>query len=477
MGSYQHTTLLDARTKLYQRLGSPSNTFWIDPELTFYIQLAIRTFNQIGRFYKNSFPVQTVANTTFYNLMDSTQNPSTLLAPSLTDQNLINLMQYLLMEPANTWTGTPGSSPGYTWNGTAQFTMSDLVGALQRKRDEFFLLTGMVLAYIGDLPATPPPVQTVQLPDTIIDVRRVAWKDLSPTFLNPPQPASYYPLTRSDKLSFDLGQPDWNLNASIPTQYSVQNDPLLTLQLAPIASILGTVNVVGIQAGFLSDPNLPPDQSLDPSTASGTGVVLGIPDDFCDIPMWGALYDLLSKDGEAKDEQRASYGLQRWQQGIEIARLAISLMRAEVGGLSVPLSSAWAADHANPQWQNGTGTPTNIITFGYNLIAMTPQPAALTHQVTMDCVINATVPVLDTDFLQVGREHLDPILDYAQHIASFKQGSDEFSATQPLLQHFLEVAVDNNSRLKANGKLVKAMFGKTEEEMRDRPMRGREEAA
>ena len=68
---------------------------------------------------------------------------------------------------------------------------------------------------------------------------------------------------------------------------------------------------------------------------------------------------------------------------------------------------------------------------------------------TMDVIRNTPVPVLDADFLQIGREQLDSILDYAEHLAAFKMAGAEFAATVRQSNNFLLAAMQYNWRLAA----------------------------
>jgi hypothetical protein len=66
-------------------------------------------------------------------------------------------------------------------------------------------------------------------------------------------------------------------------------------------------------------------------------------------------------------------------------------------------------------------------------------------------VENAPVPVADADFVQVARDDLDVLIDYAQHLAAFKQGGDEFLRTMPLFKRFMQQASAYNSKLRELG--------------------------
>jgi len=69
------------------------------------------------------------------------------------------------------------------------------------------------------------------------------------------------------------------------------------------------------------------------------------------------------------------------------------------------------------------------------------------YDMTVTVVENAPVPVNDDDFVQVGRDDLDAILDYATHTAMFKAGGAEFMSTIPLFQRFQKQAALYNRKL------------------------------
>jgi len=62
-------------------------------------------------------------------------------------------------------------------------------------------------------------------------------------------------------------------------------------------------------------------------------------------------------------------------------------------------------------------------------------------------VANIPVPSADGDFIQVDRGALNPLLDYAQHLAAFKMAGAEFHNTGRLRQNFYLAAATENARL------------------------------
>jgi hypothetical protein len=80
-------------------------------------------------------------------------------------------------------------------------------------------------------------------------------------------------------------------------------------------------------------------------------------------------------------------------------------------------------------------------------MALSPPPNDGTT-VAMDLAANMAVPAADSDYLQVPPDVIDVIIDYSQHLASFKMGGGEFLSTIPLYQNMLTEAANYNERLR-----------------------------
>jgi len=102
-----------------------------------------------------------------------------------------------------------------------------------------------------------------------------------------------------------------------------------------------------------------------------------------------------------------------------------------------------------PEWENLATAWPSLVTAGMDFIA--PCPVATLQGVSMILVGNQPVPVNPTDYLQVSRDVYDVILDYAQVLASFKEGGAEFAQTQDLEKNFFALAVATNKRLSKMG--------------------------
>jgi hypothetical protein len=226
--------------------------------------------------------------------------------------------------------------------------------------------------------------------------------------------------------------------------------PPLQIRLDPPPANDYTLDLITVQAG--------PQVNLNPQAP----VVLGISDDVSAAIKWGVIADLCGSDGPSRDYARAAYGEQRYTEYVQIARLYPSVLTAEIGGYSCGVGSVFDMDFYQPDWQQTTGQPTFVGMAGRHLVCIGQVPDDGTaggnpgnnYPVTLWSVANAPVPgVADptgaATWIQVSRDQLDPVLDYAQHIASFQMGGVEFDGTTRQYQNLIASAKAQNSRLSA----------------------------
>ncbi len=430
---YARTTLGDLKTSLAARLSDTARTFYRDDtgELAGYIREALRVWNTLTRFWRETGEFTTEANTAFYDL--ATKLP-TLRGYTVTDTELMREIQSHLTEPA---TGT-------SWTGTDQFSFDQVTAAMQRRRDQFLFETGIVQARVPvNVPSTP--IGRVPLPQTTIDVRRAVWK---------PNTGNRVLLWREDEWGLDSFANSWLAAPGVPEVFSVAVTPPIQLQLAAPPADNGTLELVVVQTGATLNPV--------------AGVLIGVPDDFVWGIKWGALADLLGGDGPATDPARVEYCETRWQQAVELARLAASVLTFRVNGLVKDKVSLAELDTYNRGWEDVPGAPEAIGLASVDLVALSPVPDAQ-YGVTLDLVRKAPVLVVDTDYVQMGNEELEGVLDYAEHVATFKEGGAEFDATAGLLQRFLRLAGVRNTKLNAAAWFREALEGNARSEEEQRP--------
>lgn len=406
--AYSHTDYFTLRARLAELLGDTGKVFFTDAELGINIIESLRTWGALTGYWRERGTLSSVANTAFYSLQTALLSGGTaLVGHSVTDRDIIQTLQYRLMEPATSQSA---------WNGTSMFTLDDLRYVIQRCRDQFLLDTGCVVTHSTmNMPA--PPIQVVELNDSIIDVRRAVWKRVT---------AVYSHLWRVDEMELTMALPGWSVNPAVPYAYSVATTRPVQLRIAPPPIDAGTLDLVTVNSGAGLDP-----------AASAT--VLGIPDSLSWVIVWGALAVLLDGDGEAADPARAAQASRMYDLGVEIAKSAPVMLHGEINGMPMPLSPIHDADAACGNWQNDTGTPADICIAGPNMIALRPVPDGA-YGIVIDVVRNAPIPALDNEYIQAGREYLDAILGYASYLAAFKQGGAEFATALPVVDEFIAAA-------------------------------------
>lgn len=382
----------------------------------------MRTFGVLSAFWKQRGSVPITSGTTFYSL-PSLFSPTGVIDFTVTDHDLIKQIQYALLEDATSQT---------TWNGTSQFTLSDVINAIQRRRNQFLSDTGIVLTHSTQA-ASPPPISRETLTDTIIDIRRCAWLGASPF--------SYYKtMWREDEQSMTYSDLQWENTSGTPNSYSVMAPPPLQLQVNPPPIASGTFDLVTVNSGA----NL---------TEGGAATILGIPDDLTPAIKWGALADLLGIDGQARDS-RANFCETRYQQFVQLARMLPLVVHAELNGVATIPTTLDDLDMGIADWQNMVGSPSYLALSGWSLAALCSVPDSGTYSLTLDVVAKAPIPAADGVYVQIGREQIDMLLDYAEHLALFKVGGAEFAVTDRQSSNFLLQSITYNQRLAASARYV-----------------------
>lgn len=293
---YTAPTFAQAKAALASRLNDTGMVHWTDEELGVYLVEALRTWGAWTAHWRDRGSFQTQQGEAFYDL--PTALP-TLRGQTVTNWDVIRSIQYKLIEPP-----TPSA-----WSGTEQFSLDQIIAAVQRRRDLFLQETGGVLTRTTTV-QTPPASGRIPLDETVLTVRRAGWRPTATQLM--------LPLIRSDEWGASHFSPRWTASVRPPTSYSVSVTPPLTMQLIPPGNgAEGTLDLLSVSRGTsITDPL--------------TEVPLGIPNDFAWVVEYGALWDVLSGDGLALDSQRAKYCENRWIQGIEMAKKAAVVMDAGV---------------------------------------------------------------------------------------------------------------------------------------------------
>jgi len=412
MASYAWLQYAAARQQLAARLADPGKVFWSDAELGIYMCQALRMFNALTFTWKTEY--------VFFS--SSLWNSFATLAGSprlrtLTDTYAYTELEYMLLEPPT----------GNTWTGTSQFGIADLSQALQRRRDEILQVTNCNQSLMPNIPLTPGTRRTI-LPDTVIDVARVRY---IPTVAPPgvaPEPTT---LNRDDTVAQEFYEPPlWQLQQATPNTFSMTSEPPLSWDTDYPPNLPGTFEAVVLQSGAPFDP------------ISGSTLV-NIPDDYLWVAEWGALADLLGRESEATDIERAQYAMSRYQDGLKLLLNSPWIMLGKVNGQAVSVDSIEDTDNYMPGWDT---TPSS---FGPSLIigGIDFFAAPLGAGIGATVLGNAPIPTTDTSFVQVSRSNWDTVLDLAQSRAMFKQGGMEFQQSLELEARAIHACAAENSRL------------------------------
>ena len=147
------------------------------------------------------------------------------------------------------------------------------------------------------------------------------------------------------------------------------------------------------------------------------------------------------------------------------------MLRVEVNQRPLGSSSLWDLDYGQPNWEAESAAsgefPQVFAPAGVNLFAIWPASFAGGESLVVEGVVAA--PVLTTvGSIDLGQDELEMILDYAEHVAQFKEGGQEFEASQLLLKEFLKEAGERNAVLMQSSKF-RTWMGLTDQ--KKRPMR------
>ncbi len=439
-----YLTLAEARANLLQRLEDPDAVFWREAEVDEYLRESIQCWNVAALYHRTRAAFNTTPAVAFYDISTVLSDGTSLvLERTLTPAQIITRIIYHLMENQG------ADVDGTTWAGTSMFDLDDLTQAVYRRVNRFLEETGQIITRSTQVVASGEGI--IELNPEWIDVRRAAWTTIEGVTTN---------LWRTSEYVADSQFNDWNISPGAPEAYSVAVRPLLACQIIPPPIDNGTLDIL----------------TVDTSIATSVPIF----NDFGWVIKWGAMADLLGQEGEANDPERSKYCEQRWAEGIQLAKIMSTVLRTMINGRTVQTCALFDFDAQQPDWQNSVldvttdaATPNTPAMAGPNLLALYPVPdltlsvPAGDHSITMDVVRNAIIPVNDGDFVQIERQFLSIILDYATHLAAFKCQGGEFQATYEHYARMFQAAAQENARLMENSDQFQIL---ATQEVKDRPI-------
>lgn len=409
MPTYSWWTIDQAVAALQGRLQN--STFWSVPELRLWIRDSLRLWNGLTEFWKMSY-ILDPGGSTWNNLGTIAGSPR---LRTVTDADLYTRMQFMLLEPP---------SGGGTWTGTNQFDLASMQNALDKRRNEV-----IQAALCNQGVALYPLVantRTSILPDTVLEPVRARW--IPATGFGPP-----VWLSREDAESFQYWEPNSPQITGTPRAWDIISQSPLTVAVDLAPNVPGQLEILSLNSG--------------PAFAPPAASLLGLPDDWSWLPMFGALGDLLDSEQLRTDRARADYFKQRYSDGMKIIRQANWMVNSASEQQQSDILSLAKADWYNPEWDSpsvSAGGWNDIVVAGTDFLAA---PGATSINLTL--IGNA--PFLDSTgvFVQVARDVADVVLDYAQHLAVLKQAG--WQESMPMVKGFFGAAMDTNKRLSKLG--------------------------
>lgn len=411
--SYTAISFGDLTASLALRLDDPTMQFWTKQELQLFLQDAIRFWNCLCGDARTNYPLTLDPAQVWYDLQTIAGSPREAI---ITDFDLYTRIQLLLIE---------GNDPLNL--ATTQFTAADIASAVQFKRDEFLLRTGITRTIYS--PDLIPGTQTLTMPQEVIEAPRAYYLPVTDAGPNPPTP---WPLQKIDSYGITgYGSPSDPID---PITFSAGVESPLTVTFYPPPTNPGGVEFITVQSQALLSPI-----ATDPT-------IINMPSDLAQAIMWGALGYLLSISLEASDKFRSDYANQRFEQFIDMVKNYPWMLSAKVDGIPIYCDAVEVLDSYAPNWRTTKQVPDVIGLSGQNLLAI---PSETPRIITLFMTGNAVVPAVDADPVQLGREVQDAILDYAQHCLMFKCQGQEFGATFFMLKSIATLAASRNSLVRS----------------------------
>tara|TARA_R110000868_G_scaffold49941_3_gene160277 strand:- start:70 stop:1368 length:1299 start_codon:yes stop_codon:yes gene_type:complete len=419
--SYSQTTQAQLASAILESLNDPTSVFWATDEINRAINEALLTWGAYSSYWRDRGTFSSAAATPFYDL--SVQLPS-LRARSYTFGDLVTEIQYHLNEyPA-----------GFALTSqTTQFTSSQIISALGRAANEFNLDSKIAFAQTTISGISTP---RTAITGTVAAIARASWTDSITSVTRA--------LRREDAWSEDSYNPLWTLQPGLPFAFSSAETPPITVNLFPPPLNSGSLNLIYADTEDYS------------GAASGT--IFPIPNEFVHAVKWRAIYSLLGTQGQGYDPFRAKYCAERYESFTQISSLMRSVIRVQINGVPIPMDTIAAMDAGRPNWQSKQGKPSMAGAL-YDIIALSDVPKTSTYAITCDLVRSAPLPTTTTDYIQVGYEELQYILDMARHILSFKLGGEEFQTTFALYDNFQAGAQQRSTILGYQARYLSDLFG------------------
>lgn len=206
------------------------------------------------------------------------------------DQSLLTAIQYAVVEPPDGGAAWPSG----LWN-------RDEVLSYLNQRQDRLLKQSLIHVKTSPAIAVPALARVLALPADWLRTVSVVWTG---------NDGQIRELQRVDLFEVDHADTDLSrtATASLPLYYMEYDPANLEVEIGPAPTGVGSLSVLYVPVG---------------TELTGNGVSILVPDELETSLKYGTLADMLGKDGRGKDPTRAAYGEERFQMGIEAAKLIL----------------------------------------------------------------------------------------------------------------------------------------------------------
>lgn len=132
----------------------------------------------------------------------------------------------------------------------------------------------------------------------------------------------------------------------------------------------------------------------------------------------------------------------------DVPKQVVSVRRVTFNGAPLTPTSTPELDLSFGSWEGTAGTPEYWAPEGLSLVAIYPVPST-SATVVLEGFSDAPWLTTDADFIDIGDDDLNALLEYGHHYLTFKEGGQEFKSSQPDFQSFLNQGAEKNGKLRA----------------------------
>lgn len=434
---YKHTTLETFRNSIKRGLGDYSAVQWPVSEIDTSIKESLLTFGALSGFWKEDILIETQNAKRIYDIYIDTKTGTYSLAPTLTYGDIINWLNRDLIESISV--GTPTS---------ILFTLEEWLSIINEKYNKYLLDTNLVIKKVEATLVAQNNL--VKLSDELLDSVRLKFK----YSLNS---IDYeVVLERSDEESIAQFDEEALTEEGIPLYYSTVYGSPNELKVYPIPNVTGTLEIL-----YVGTRDLTAELSVD--------TIIYLPNNLVPYLKYAVLADIHMRDGLLNDPNRAKYYTQRLQEGTIIGKNYASLLTVKSNGKAIDSDSIHNMDIYSNAIAASDDAPTLLGLAGLNIFEIDNLPNTTVNSILASCIVDAPIPVNDSDWIDVEIEYINCIANYCIHILHAKSGIAMISATSNYLQDFLMTAVNHNKRLQNRGITYKLLLGKAKKEESELP--------